>query len=242
MAVGDVKTPSPYDSMAGTAGLYGAAATSVLGFVNTVFSVREQAKQAKALESAAQREITAAMSQASEIERAAYQRAYAALFDTAIVNAISDETIRGFVYEGRRAEGTIIAQTAGAGLALTGSPLLAATAVAGEVARATAFENFKRRTQIKQFTFETTEELRRAQQARQAATITAEGIQASTTAQFAAMSAESLKDTLSSMKTTLGYVTSPTIQDALKTGWQHLFPGQGQSALAQTPQRSQANM
>ena len=201
---------------------YGSAASAVLGFVTTVFAVKEQNRQMKALARAAQQEIYAARAEASEIERIAYHRAYAALFDAATVTAIHEETLRRIGQEARYAEGQVIAQTAGSGLAFVGSPVLAAASVAGEAARVAAFDAFKTQTQVKRFDFEVTEELRRAEGAREAYRIGVEGIQAERSAQSAYLQAQTLTGALGSMRTIAGALQSPTVQ----SGFAALFPQQ----------------
>ncbi len=131
------------------------AAAGILGIIQAQAAARDAARAAEA-------EIRGLQLQANEAEFAARRRAYAALQDAALNRVVVAQNIEAIEGNARIAEGQIVAQTAGNGLAFIGSPVLAAAAANLEFARQAEAERVGGFVSQQRFEFEIDRELRQA--------------------------------------------------------------------------------
>lgn len=180
---------------AGISGIAGAA-SSIGGIIQSIQAAKQQAKAAKDLAKATEQEMAGLQAESVEVQRVAYQHAVAALEDAAFLEAITAGNIRRLQSQGRMIEGEIEAQTAANGMAFVGSPVLAAAATAGEVARMIGNEHLTQKVGVRQFKFQADEALRAAQNARLATETQLAGLKTVRSAQGAALRMESLRSTV----------------------------------------------
>lgn len=204
----------------------GGMITQIAAYKKQMRAVQQQYQAAKDLIKDAELEQQAILREGDLIARNARQRAFAANEDLAFLDAQTDQTVIDTRAEGRRLESRIIAQTAGNGLTLSGSPLLVAAEATVAAERAAANAELTRQIGTRRLQFEIERELQAAQDAQEGSLLAAEGTGRLRERQAAAITQSAYQGDVGAK---IGLATG------ISTGTQALLKAFGPSTSANTP-------